>query len=69
LAGLSNAKVVVWNTTTGEELHALETPTVVRSAGWSPDGRYVAAGCQDGAVQKRIARMPRLRPQRCRQSR
>jgi WD40 repeat protein len=50
LAGAVGPTVVLWDTATTKELRALQTPTV-RSVVFSPDGKLLAAGDDDGTIR------------------
>jgi len=50
VAGFSNRRLLVWDALTGDQVRALQPPSMVRSVGWSPDGQLIAAGCENGAV-------------------
>jgi WD40 repeat protein len=47
---LGNQRVALWDVTTGRELPMIEAPQEhsIRSAAFSPDGRSLAADCDDG---------------------
>ncbi|GLV60345.1 hypothetical protein KDH_71650 [Dictyobacter sp. S3.2.2.5] len=54
LASSSNSRQLqIWDAATGKVLqrHARKNTSTVRSIAWSPDGKTIACGCQDGTVE------------------
>jgi serine/threonine protein kinase/WD40 repeat protein len=51
LAGLADGELRVWNSDTGEVDRSFRAGGLIRSADWSPDGRWAAAGFEDGGVR------------------
>lgn len=47
----SDRKILFWNMAEGKVVHSNVSETLVRSLAMSPDGRFVAAGGEDGLIQ------------------
>jgi WD40 repeat protein len=54
--GGADRTVRIWDSATGNPLHTLPTPAAVVSVIYSPDMRYLAAGCADGQVRLWLVR-------------